>query len=226
MRKSVIIVAGGSGTRMGSELPKQFLLLENRPVLMWTIECFIAYDAGMEIMVVLPEDHIPFWKQLCDNYNFRHPHRVIGGGTTRFQSVRNGLLALTATGLVAVHDGVRPLVSHATIGRCFAQAAISGAAIPVLHQNESLRRGTMKNSVAVDRKLFYVVQTPQVFERRMLEEAYHQAPDDAFTDDASVVERQGGAVTMVPGNPENIKITHPVDLWVASAYLKKRKDTI
>ncbi len=226
MKKSVIIVAGGSGSRMGSEIPKQFILLENRPVLMWTIMCFIQYDPTMPIVVVLPESHISRWKELCISYQFDHPHLVVKGGETRYQSVKNGLEVLEESDLVAVHDGVRPLVSHETIENCFNQAALSGAAIPVLPLNETLRTGTMDHSKTVDRNNFYTVQTPQIFKTSVLRKAYSQNPDSFFTDDASVVEANGFSVILVPGNLENIKITHPLDLLTAGACIKKKEDTL
>lgn len=226
MKKSVIIVAGGVGNRMGSEIPKQFILLENRPVLMWTIECFIQYDPTITIVLVLPESQLEYWRKLCKNHAFNLPHLVVNGGETRYQSVKNGLSVLDECELVAVHDGVRPLVSRETIDNCFIQAARTGAAIPVLPLNETLRTGSMEDSKTVDRSLFYSVQTPQVFQVIILRNAYAQESDLSFTDDASVVEASGYPVTMVKGNPENIKITHPWDLWIASTYLKKKGDTL
>ena len=226
MRKSVIIVAGGSGSRMGSKLPKQFILLENRPILMWTISCFIRYDFTIPVVVVLPESQIDYWKELCTKYAFNHSHRVVIGGETRFHSVKNGLDALEETDLIAIHDGVRPFVSQVTIENCFNQAAKTGAAIPVLPVNETLRTGTMEQSRTVDRTIFYTVQTPQVFQTSLLKEAYTQTWDAVFTDDASVVENRGFPVIMVPGNRDNIKVTHSEDLLIARAYLKKKKDTL
>jgi 2-C-methyl-D-erythritol 4-phosphate cytidylyltransferase len=226
MKNSVIIVAGGSGSRMGSDLPKQFILLENRPVLMWTISCFIEYDPTISVVVVLPESQISFWKELCIKHAFDHPHLVVSGGETRFHSVKNGLNAMEESDLIAVHDGVRPLVSQQTISNCFKLAAESGTAIPVLPVNETLRRGTPVNSVTVDRELYYTVQTPQVFQWKILKAAYSQIWNSAFTDDASVVEQYGVPVRMVPGNRDNLKITHPEDLIVASAYYKKKKGTL
>ena len=223
MDKSVIIVAGGSGSRMGSDLPKQFLLLENYPLLMWTILCFIQYDPAISVVVVLPESQISYWKELCLKYSFTHPHRVVSGGETRFQSVKNGLEALGITDLVAVHDGVRPLVSQLTISNCFSQAEVSGAVIPVLPVNETLRTGTMEQSQTVDRTRFYTVQTPQVFKFEIIKAAYTQTWEPAFTDDASVVEQAGYEIQMVLGNRDNIKITHPEDLLVASEYFKQKK---
>jgi 2-C-methyl-D-erythritol 4-phosphate cytidylyltransferase len=226
MKKSVIIVAGGSGSRMGSEIPKQFILLENRPVLMWTMSSFIQYDPTIPLVLVLPESQIARWKELCISCQFNHPHLVVKGGETRYQSVKNGLNALGETDLVAIHDGVRPLVSRETIENCFNQADLTGAAIPVLALNETIRTGTMKDSKTVDRSLFYAVQTPQVFKNSILQKAYSKISDSSFTDDASVVEASGFPIVMVPGNLENIKITHPSDLLIASAYLKKKEGTL
>jgi 2-C-methyl-D-erythritol 4-phosphate cytidylyltransferase len=225
MRKSVIIVAGGSGSRMGGDLPKQFIILENYPVLMWTISCFFEYDASISVVVVLPESQISYWKDLCISCSFDQPHLVVKGGETRFHSVRNGLDAIAETDLVAIHDGVRPLVSKTTIANCFNMAAETGAAIPVMQVTETLRTGTMEQSVTVNRELFFSVQTPQVFGWSILRDAYKQEWNPAFTDDASVAENMGIPVKMVPGNRDNLKITHPDDLIVASEYLKKKKDT-
>lgn len=224
-RKSVIIVAGGIGSRMGTDLPKQFLLLEDYPVLMWTILCFIQYDPGISVVVVLPENQIELWKELCLKHAFHHTHQLAEGGETRFHSVRNGLKILAETDLVAIHDGVRPLVSQCTIDNCFKQAAATGAAIPVLPVNETLRRGTLEQSLTVDRNKYFAVQTPQVFKFQLLEDAYALDWDPSFTDDASVVEKSGSPIIMVPGNRENLKITNLEDLIIAGAYLKKKKDT-
>jgi len=226
MKKSVIIVAGGSGSRMGRDLPKQFLLLENYPVLMWTILCFIEYDPTISVVVVLPESQISYWKELCVKYAFDHSHLVVKGGEIRYYSVKNGLDAMEESDLVAVHDGVRPLVSQQTIINCFKQAAETGAAIPVLPVNETLRSGTLENSITVDRGLFYTVQTPQVFKVEIIKAAYTQTLEPTFTDDASVVEQAGYPIRMVLGNRDNIKITHPEDLVVACEYLKQKKGTV
>jgi 2-C-methyl-D-erythritol 4-phosphate cytidylyltransferase len=225
MRKSVILVAGGNGTRMGTDLPKQFLELEEYPVLMWSILCFLEYDPEISVVVVLPESQINYWKELCHKFNFSYQHQVAKGGETRFHSVRNGIESLTETDLVAIHDGVRPLVSRQTIENCFRQAASSGAAIPALPVNETLRRGSLEQSLTVDRNIYFVVQTPQVFKYPLLKKSYLQVWDPSFTDDASVVEKHGYPVTMVPGNRENLKITHIEDLIIATAYIKKKKDT-
>lgn len=220
MSNCVIIVAGGNGARMGSEIPKQFLLLEGIPVLAHTINVFYRYDPGIHIIVVLPESETEKWNQLCSENNFRIPHQVVTGGATRFQSVKNGLKEALHFDLIAVHDGVRPLVSNETLTRCFTMAKEKGSAIPVLPANESVREGTLENSRPLDRSRLYLVQTPQVFNAKLLRVAYSQDYTKEFTDDASVVEKNGFPVQMVLGNRENIKITYPEDLKIASLFLK------
>lgn len=220
MNNCVIIVAGGNGARMGSEIPKQFLLLEGIPVLMHTINVFYRYDPAIHIIVVLPESETGKWKQLCSENNFSIPHQVVDGGATRFHSVKNGLKEALRFDLIAVHDGVRPLVSNETLTRCFNMAKEKGSAIPVLPANESVREGTMENSRPLDRSRLYLVQTPQVFNAQLLRVAYSQDYSEEFTDDASVVEKNGFPVEMVLGNRENIKITYPEDLKIASLFLK------
>lgn len=186
---------------------------------MHTINRFADYDPGMEIIVVLPERQLTLWKDLCEKYQFPISHVTVKGGETRFHSVRNGLDATSESTLIAVHDGVRPLVSRDTLDRCFTRAAEKGIAIPVLPANESLREGMMERSVAVNRSRFFMVQTPQVFDGKLIREAYLQSWSPEFTDDASVVEKNGHPVQMVLGNRENIKITHPEDLLIAELLL-------
>ncbi|NEW82357.1 MAG: 2-C-methyl-D-erythritol 4-phosphate cytidylyltransferase [Mariniphaga sp.] len=219
MSNSCIIVAGGNGSRMGTELPKQFLLIEGIPVLMHTIRNFYDFDSSLQLILVLPEIEIINWNDLCRKYDFAISHQVIAGGDTRFQSVKNGLSLALDCNLIAVHDGVRPLVSHETLARCFKGAAENGTAIPVLPANESLREGTMSESAPVDRSRFYLVQTPQVFKASILQGSYKQAYISEFTDDASVVEHTGTSVHLVLGNRENIKITFPEDLMIAALFL-------
>ncbi len=222
MKRSCIIVAGGNGSRMGSELPKQFLPLEGLPVLMHTILNFHNFDPTMELVVVLPEDEIESWQTLCMKYDFDTPHQVVKGGNTRFQSVKNGLSKLMEYDLIAIHDGVRPLVSNETLIRCFETAAAEGAAIPVLPANESVRQGTMERSVPVDRSHYFMVQTPQIFKATLILESYTKPWIPEFTDDASVAEHSGVKVHLVEGNRENIKITFPEDLQIAELFLKRR----
>lgn len=219
MKNSCIIVAGGSGLRMGAELPKQFIAVNGMPLLMHTIRKFYTFDPSLRLIVVLPAEQIVFWKELCVQHNFGIPHQVTGGGATRFASVKNGLALARDSDLIAIHDGVRPLVSHATLTRCFSCAAEHGTAVPVLPASESVREGSMIESVPVDRSRYFMVQTPQVFEASILQQSYLQAWKPEFTDDASVVEHMGQPVNLVMGNRENIKITFPEDLLFAGFYL-------
>lgn len=214
MEKYGIIVAGGKGLRMGADLPKQFLPLAGRPVLMHTLHRFFTYDPSIRLILVLPRAHQAYWKELCERYAFTVPHRIADGGATRFESVRNGLAQITGDCLVAVHDGVRPFVSADTIRACFDEAARSGAAIPVLPVTDTLREQTETGSRTVNRNRYCTVQTPQVFRSGILCEAYRQPENAGFTDDASVAEAAGYPVTLVPGNRENIKLTTPFDLQV------------
>jgi len=220
MKNCCIIVAGGNGSRMRTELPKQFLSIGEIPVLMHTIRNLYNFDQTLQLILVLPLDEILNWNKLCRQFHFEIQHQVIAGGDTRFQSVKNGLSLATDCELIAVHDGVRPLVSHETLARCFSCAAECGAAIPVLPANESVREGNMNKSIPVDRSRYFLVQTPQVFKASILKESYDQTWIPEFTDDASVVENRGIAVQLVMGNRENIKITFPEDLQIAELFLK------
>lgn len=220
-----IIVAGGKGLRMGGDIPKQFIPVNGMPVLMHTIRRFREYDPQMHIVLVLPKDHQDYWRQLCGEYHFTDRHDIADGGPTRFHSSQNGIMALAEapdTDIVAIHDGVRPLVSVETIGRCFTAAAESGAAIPVLPVIDTLRYvgHADENGVNTEpghnvlRSDYRVVQTPQTFRLALLRRAFTQPFSERFTDDASVVEALGEKVAMVDGNRENIKITTPYDLKV------------
>jgi 2-C-methyl-D-erythritol 4-phosphate cytidylyltransferase len=221
MKKFVIIVAGGSGSRMGTEIPKQFLELCGKPVLMHTISVFHDFDPESKIILVLPEDQLPFWEGLCLKHSFSLVHQVVSGGKTRFHSVQNGLSQIDGEGIVFIHDGVRPLVSRETLGRCLETAQESGNAIPVLPVTESLRKLEGDQNISVDRSQYFSVQTPQTFRSDQILEAFKQDFDQAFTDDASVAEKAGFSIHMVEGNLENIKITTPTDLIIAEALLKK-----
>jgi len=222
MTKIAIIVAGGKGERMHADIPKQFIEIQGKPILMHTLEAFRCYDASMQLIVVLPAAQVECWNKLCDKHNFRLPHRVVTGGQTRFESVRNGLQVLQAPALVAVHDGVRPLVSKETIARCFDDAAEKQAVIPVIDLVDSLRQVTENGNQAVDRSAYKLVQTPQVFDAALLKKAYEQDFSALFTDDASVVEALGAKIHLVEGNRENIKITTGFDLALAEVLLKSR----
>lgn len=218
----VIIVAGGRGLRMGGDLPKQFLPIGGRPVLMRTLERFHEYDPQLQLILVLPRDHQPYWRELCGQHHFTLAHTIADGGDTRFQSSKNGLALIPngEEGLVAIHDGVRPFVSIETISRCFDAAEDAYAAIPVLPVTDTLRyidqHGGGKN---VQRADYRIVQTPQTFDIALAKRAFDQPYRDAFTDDASVVESLGCQVAMVEGNRENIKLTTPFDLAVAETLI-------
>ena len=214
-----LIVAGGKGLRMGSELPKQFLPIGGKPVLMRTLEAFYAYDAEMKIILVLPHSQQAYWAGLCREYAFSVPHVVADGGETRFHSVKNGLALVEGPGLVGVHDGVRPFVSREVIAGCYRLAAEKKAVIPVVDIVETVRHVEGDASVTVPRNDYKLVQTPQVFDAVLLKQAYEQPYTPGFTDDASVVEALGVPVTLTAGNRENIKITTPFDLKIASALL-------
>lgn len=220
MKRHAIIVAGGKGLRMGAEMPKQFITVGHRPVLMHTLEAFAAAMPGINLVLVLPEEHIPFWRELCDTHGCQLAHTIVAGGSTRFHSVASGLKAIADTeGLVAVHDGVRPFVAHEVIRRTFEAAAASGAALPVVPVVETLRELQGSSSATRDRSRYRLVQTPQVFSLSLLRRAYEQPWRDTFTDDASVVEALGHPIALVEGNRENIKITTPFDLTIAKALL-------
>lgn len=218
----VIIVAGGKGMRMGGDIPKQFLPIGGRPVLMRTMERFKAYDETIEIILVLPESQQTYWQELCKKYDFHIVHQIANGGETRFQSSKNGLSLIPndAVGVVGFHDGVRPFVAIDTIARCYEAALVCGAAIPVMPVTDSLRLiaadGTSKN---VLRSSYRAIQTPQVFNIALAQKAFSQDEWEAFTDDASVVEQLGAHIEMVDGNRENIKLTTPFDLQIAATIL-------
>ncbi len=214
----VIIVAGGKGLRMGGDIPKQFLPLCGMPVLMHTIRRFARALPHAQMVLALPHDHQALWQQLCREHGFSLSVTVVDGGATRFHSIANALAAIPedADGVVAVHDGVRPLVSEQVIVRCMETARKKGAAIPVVPVVETLRH---VEEGTVDRNAYRLVQTPQAFRLSLHRSAYGQPYDDAFTDDASVVEHYGHPVTLVEGNRENIKITTPADLRMAEALL-------
>lgn len=219
MKKHIIIVAGGKGLRMGGDIPKQFLPIGGKPVLMRTIETFYTYDSSIHIILVLPLAQQAYWKELCETYHFVVPHDMADGGETRFHSVKNGLSLVEGEGLVGVHDGVRPFVSQQVIAGCYNTAQKKKAVIPVIDVVETVRHLTEKGSETVPRNQYKLVQTPQVFDVQLLKDAYRQEYTDAFTDDASVVEAMGKEVWLVEGNRENIKLTTPFDLKVAEILL-------
>jgi len=219
MELYAVIVAGGSGKRMGAEIPKQFLELAGRPVLMHTIERFKSFNDAIEIITVLPENQFRHWIELQKKYSFTVPHTLVKGGSARFFSVRNGLKFVNVPGLVAIHDGVRPFVSIDTIKRCFDTAEKLGNAIPSVCPADSLRILTDQGSMPVNRLHVKQIQTPQVFNAELIKKAYLQEYSPDFTDDATVLEKTGEKINLIEGNRENIKITNPEDLLISTALL-------
>lgn len=220
MKKYAVIVAGGKGLRMGADLPKQFLSIGGKPVLMHTLAAFHAYDAALQIILVLPQSQQDFWHHLCVQHCFDVPHQVADGGETRFHSVQNGLAFVDEPGLVAVHDGVRPFVAQAVLQRCYDLAVSHKAVIPVVEVVETVRHLQENQSITVPRGEYRLVQTPQVFDAPVLKQAYQQPYTPFFTDDASVVEAMGVDVFLTEGNRENIKLTTPFDMKIAEVLLK------
>ncbi len=223
MRNAVIIVAGGSGTRMGAALPKQFLQINGKAILIHTLEKFLAFDNSIEIVLVMHPDYSAFWEKVRGKASFDYPVKIASGGETRFQSVKNGIAKLDGDFLVGVHDAVRPLVTVAAIQRVFDAAAISGSAIPCVPLKESARVVTGNNSLPLDRSAIRLVQTPQVFHASILRKSYETDYREEFTDDASVVEFAGNRIELVQGDEFNLKITTPEDFEIASILLNPQK---
>lgn len=215
-----VIVAGGTGKRMNSEIPKQFLLLNGLPVLMHTINLFYRYSHQIRIIVVLPELHLKEWRKLCEQFSYNVPHEIRMGGKNRFMSVKNGIEGIGDHCLIAVHDGVRPLASQDTLRRCFNTAKRLGNGVPCIVIQESIRKIESVVSIPVVRDEFRLIQTPQVFKSSILKMAYKQKYRKHFTDDATAVENLGYRIHLVKGNAENIKITRPVDLAFAETMIK------
>ncbi len=218
-----ILVAGGSGNRMQSAVAKQFLLLNDRPVIMHTIEAFYRCGMSPQIFVVLNKHQHFYWAELCSIHHFKIPHQVIEGGAQRFHSVKNGLDAITDEGIVAVHDAVRPLVSPELISRCYHEAEKSGNCVAYVKPTDSIRKINPEGgSTAVNRNDFVMIQTPQTFRVNQLKQCYQTPYVPEFTDDASVAEYNGVSIQLIEGERENLKITYPEDLEVAAILLKKR----
>ncbi|WPP52570.1 2-C-methyl-D-erythritol 4-phosphate cytidylyltransferase [Catalinimonas niigatensis] len=218
MQKFAVIVAGGSGVRMGMSTPKQFLLLHDKPILMRTIEAFISYDQQIQIILVLPSKEKTRWQQLCENFHFSITHQVVKGGENRSASVRNGLSAIDAEeGLVAIHDGVRPLVSPQIIATAYQVAEEKGNAVASVPLKDSIRWSKDTDNRAVDRSEYCLIQTPQTFKLLLIKEAYRMLRDKNMTDDASVLEARGVKINLIEGDYRNIKITTREDLRVAEA---------
>jgi 2-C-methyl-D-erythritol 4-phosphate cytidylyltransferase len=217
----IIIVAGGKGLRMGSDIPKQFLPIGGKPVLMRTIERFREYSPALKIILVLPKAQQEYWKELCQKHNFTVAYQLADGGETRFHSVQHGLALIPddAEGVVGVHDGVRPFPSIEVIRNCYETAREKKAVIPVIPVVETVRHLKGETSETVPRNDYRLVQTPQTFDIQLLKAANRQPYNDGFTDDASVVEAFGFDITLVEGNRENIKITTPYDLKIAEVLI-------
>lgn len=217
----IIIVAGGKGLRMGGEIPKQFLPIGGKPMLMRTIERFREYDNALQIILVLPASQHNYWLELCKKHDFNIEYQITDGGDTRFHSVKNGLSIVpdNEEGIVGIHDGVRPFVSVDVIRNCYEKARTDGAAIPVTPVMETLRHISDNGSNTMARSEYRLVQTPQTFGIQLLKMAYEQPYCNDFTDDASVVEHIGHKISLIDGNRENIKITTPFDITIAEALL-------
>ncbi|MBX9851181.1 MAG: 2-C-methyl-D-erythritol 4-phosphate cytidylyltransferase [Cytophagaceae bacterium] len=224
IKKYAIIVAGGSGSRMKSEIPKQFILLGNLPILMHTIKRYADYSKELDIIVVLPKEQIPVWGKLCTQYNFIVKTFIVSGGETRFQSVKNGLDSIKEKdGLVAIHDGVRPFVNFKTIEESFKVAEKTGNATASVALKESIRYVDGNTTRAEDRSKYRILQTPQTFQIALLKKAYLAPELPTFTDDGSVLEKMGERINLIEGSYENIKITTPEDLVAAEGILKSFK---
>lgn len=221
-KEYAIIVAGGKGTRMRSATPKQFMLLNGLPVLMHTINAFLRYSKDITIILVLPEDDFATWQSICKQHNFNPALILQHGGETRFQSVKNGLAKIEGDGLVAIHDGVRPLVSEDIIGASFRLAAVHKTAVAAVRLKESIRVTDQDNTKAADRSKFRLIQTPQTFDVALIRKAYEIKDEPSLTDDASVAERSGNVISLFEGSYENIKITTSEDLILAEALLAAR----
>lgn len=219
MSKTAIITAGGIGKRMESSVPKQFLILKGKPLLCWTIQKFYDFDNQIQIIVSLPKDWMEFWKELCQKHHFNIEHELVEGGDERFHSIQNALTSAKGN-IIAIHDGVRPLVSSELIQRAFETARLKGSAIPVVGLKESIREVTSSISCAVPRSNYRIVQTPQVFQKEIIQKAYQQNYEVYMTDDACLVESSGFSVELIDGESQNIKITDPIDFALAEILLK------
>ena len=221
MKKTALIVAGGNGSRMESDLPKQFILLARKPILMHTIEAFYNCNVS-NIIVVLPPNQFEFWKELCTEFSFNLPHQIVAGGASRFESVQNGLVLCNEEDLVAIHDGVRPFITAEIINNSFDVAAQKGNAVAAVRLKDSIRKVDLLGNKNVNRDDYFLIQTPQTFKCNIIKEAYQAQDHINFTDDASVLEANGYAINLIPGDYKNIKITTPEDLSVAEAFYNNK----
>lgn len=219
-QKYAVIPAGGKGTRMIGDMPKQFIEIGGKPVLMHTLEAFYNYSTNISIILVLAEHDIPYWRELCYQYDFKIPHLQQTGGASRYESVGNGLNCIESShGVVAIHDGVRPLVTPHLIGKAFEFASENGTAIPAVHLKDSIRKVVNNHSFAVDRNEYRIVQTPQTFQVNLIIPAYKLPQSQFQTDDAGVAEQAGHTINIIEGDYSNIKITSSEDLWVAESLM-------
>jgi 2-C-methyl-D-erythritol 4-phosphate cytidylyltransferase len=214
-----LIVAGGKGTRIKSSVPKQFLELDGLPILMHTINAFFKYSQKVNVILVLPKDDFQLWNELVAKYRYEKPFTLQEGGESRFQSVKKGLEKITGDGLVAIHDGVRPLISADIIGASYRLAAVHKSAVAAVRLKESIRVTDQDHTKAVDRSKFRLIQTPQTFPVSLIKKAYEMKEDETLTDDASVAERAGFTISLFEGSYRNIKITTEEDLIIAKALL-------
>jgi 2-C-methyl-D-erythritol 4-phosphate cytidylyltransferase len=220
VKKYIIIVAGGSGSRMKSAIPKQFIELQGRPVLMHTVQKFAEVFPDIVIIIVLAKEYESEWKELCKKHEFQIPHTITAGGETRYASVKNGLELVPEASVVGIHDAARPLVSKTTILKTFEEAKLMGNASPAVPLTDSIRRVKGKENTAVDRSLYSIIQTPQCFHSQLIKKAFLKPYQPEFTDDATVLEAFGEKIYLVEGNKENIKITTAEDLVIAEALLE------
>ena len=217
MQKVALIVAGGKGDRMNADIPKQFLLLKGTPILMHTLKQFSHFE---EIVLVLPHSQFDYWQELCITYNFTQKHTLVPGGTTRFYSVKNGLEKIDENSVIAIHDGVRPLISTKLIDSLITETKSGVGIIPIIPVKDSIRKVEGENSIHLDRSNLYKVQTPQCFLSKDIKEAYTQEFSDAFTDDASVFEANEGRIITLLGEEKNLKITTKEDLTIANEFMQ------
>jgi 2-C-methyl-D-erythritol 4-phosphate cytidylyltransferase len=221
-KEYAVIVAGGKGTRIKSSVPKQFLDLYGKPILLHTIEAFFNYSQNITIILVLPQDDLKIWNEIVKKFSFNKPVVLAEGGDTRFQSVKNGLNKITGEGLVAIHDGVRPLINSDIIGASFRLAAVHGSAVAAVRLKESIRVTDQDTTKSVDRSKYRLIQTPQTFDVALIRQAYELKEDPSLTDDASVAEKAGHSISLFEGSYANIKVTTPEDLVIAEALLKAK----
>jgi 2-C-methyl-D-erythritol 4-phosphate cytidylyltransferase len=223
MKKYAVIVAGGSGQRMGTETPKQFLLLNGKPVLQYTLNTFLQTFDDLQVILVLPQQHIEKGREIIAHMNVEERVQMVAGGETRFHSVKNGVQKITEPSIIFVHDGVRCLVSKQLIIECYKYAVEKGSAIPTVSPTDSLRVDNGASHHVIDRDKVRIIQTPQTFSSHILLPAFQQQYQTSFTDEATVVEAAGNKVYLIEGEHTNLKITRPIDLYIAEKILEERE---